>query len=94
MLTYVPNMNHICPNNHLHHYVQKLIKLRFFKIMNTFLKLGVFDRASFIFKKKKKKKKTTIIIFSKKKKKKKSPRFQKNHAFIFKLGAFGSASFK
>ena len=61
-------------------FFQKLIKSRFFKIMNTSLKLGAFDHA-FSFSKKKKK-----II--------KILRFPKKHAFIFRLGAFSSTSFK
>ena len=71
--------------------------------MNSHPKLGAFDHASFIFKKKKKKE---IFIKKNLKKKKKKTNKQtnkqtnkdfkisKSHAFIPKLGAFGSASFK
>ena len=69
--------------------MRDLIKLRFFKTMNTSLKLGAFDHASFIFQKMDHHHhlfiKNQDFKISKKK---------KSHAFISKLGAFNSASFK
>ena len=70
--------------------------------MNSHPKLGAFDHASFIFKKKKKEIFIKKNYLKKKKKKKKQTNKQtnkdfkisKSHAFIPKLGAFGSASFK
>ena len=60
--------------------------------MNSYLKLGAFDHASFIFKKKKKKGPSSSSF--KKKKKNQDFKIFKNHLFISKLEAFGSASFK
>ena len=85
----MPNL-FIFKNNHLHHYFQKFIKQDFFQTHEHMSQTrGICPWPIHC------QKKTTIIILKKKIKNKtiKILRFPKNHAFIFKLGAFGSASF-
>ena len=78
-------------NHHLHRYFQKLTKSRFFQTHEHTSQTRGICPCFIHFQKKKK---TTIIIFSKKKNQIiKILRFPKNHAFIFKLRAFGFGSF-